>query len=229
MKPKTTRETKLDETISSIDADRLESTRQTISEEIAEAQAEVDAKSMKAKEPVKSIGKTQAVKVLAEMTEKNDERTEKLDLITDIQLILVDRFQKLSKLMLVATVLMGLGLVAMAAGLAFGLSISNQVTNLLERQEALVKSIDEAKASVEEAKASVDQTQAKVDQVADKVPEVEVDPETGETSVLLPQKQKQAPPEPAPTASASSGGPPPGHDPPAPPAPPTGKIRVPLK
>lgn len=220
MTAKSRRDLKLDQTIGSIEPEKLENTRKTINEEIAEARAVVDAKSM---------GKAQVVDALVSMTEQNDKRMEKLDLITDIQLILVDRFQKLFKLMVGVAILMGLCLVAMVAGLGFGLSISKQVTALVATGKDMLEQTKQTKESVEKTQEKVDKTQEKVKEVADKVPEIEVDPETGEKTVLLPAKKK---PDPEPSAS-SKAPPPPGPPPPAgqkpePPAPPQDKIRVPV-
>ena len=239
MKKTKTKGLRLDETIGSIEPSRLEDTRAQV---VAEARATIEASEVKveaADEPKKPGSTTLSMlhSQNEEMAKENDERANKLDLITDIQLILVDRFQTLYKTMVAALVVMGLCLVAMIGGLIFGLTIRDQVDgivaaqgNMLERQEALVEKAEATKKSVEATQKSVEKTEEKVKEVAEKVPEIQVDPDTGKTTVLLPAKPttKRKPKLSPPTPNGAAPPMLPGPKPQGPPPPP-GKIRVPIE
>lgn len=231
MKTKT-KEIQLDETIGSIEPSRLEGTRARV---IAEARAKVSASEVKVIEVADKSKKpgTTTLSMLHEqndeLAKENDKRTEKLDMITDIQLILVDRFQGLYRTMIAALVVMGLCLVAMVGGLNFGLTLRDQIAGLvkaqssmLKRQEKLAANAAAIEKSVEATQKSVENTEKSVKEVAEKVPEVQIDPVTGKTTVLLQTAKPKKHDPPTPNESA-----PPKPRPKHPPAP-SGKIRVPI-
>lgn len=203
-KNKTHRDLRLDETIGSVDATRLASTRKTIHDEIQHAQDRVAVASKEGTTLMssKSVKVEDEAKVEDETTSPpessaEDARLVKLDLITDIQLILVGRFQRLFTVLVITAIVMFLCLAALVVGVIAGFDMRSQVAKLvadqksmLAKQEALVKSAEDTKKSVAETAVKVAQTKKKVDEAVEAAPKVEIDPDTGTvTKVIIPIKR----------------------------------------
>lgn len=183
MKSKTSRELRLDETIGSMVPTKLENTRKTVNEQIQEAK-DTDAEADATPEPT------------------TDDRLAKLDLITDIQLILVDRFQRLFKVMVGTAAVMLLCLIALVVVIIAGFNMSHQVARLvttqrsmLNEQKALVQTSKDTKEAVKDTAEKVLATKEKVDEVVDSSPKLEIDPDTGKTKVVVPVKRPKKDPD----------------------------------
>lgn len=207
------REFRLDQTISSADPTRLDATRKVVHEEIQEAREAVAEAERKSNPPGVVVEEA-----TPEPQSIDDQRLEKMDLITDVQLILVGRFQRLFKAVIAAITLLCLCLAAMVVGVVTGLQMQGQVGQVVADQKAMME--EQAKANEEQAKIAkqvkdtsekVKETKDKVEEVADKVPEIEVDPKTGKKTVLLPTKaESTANPNTMKTAKPPGPKPPPG-------------------
>ena len=162
-----------------------------------------------------------------------DERTKKLDLITDIQLILIRRIQNMVKWVVAIVAVAVLCLATVVVGVVVGVDIRDDVTAIRDDvravtgdQKAMMEAQEESHLKAEKVAEDVKETKEKVQEVADNVPKVEIDPETGEKVLVVTEKR---PPKPKGSAAPAPKG---KQYPPRPSwhkrPPPQGKYRVPL-
>lgn len=198
------RQTKLDQTMGSVSPERLEQTRQ----EVEEARQKLSSP----KPPAPAAAPVEGAE--GEPTESEGaHRMRKLDLIQDVQLILVDKYQKGTKLMMGAVVLMVLSLLGLV-GLFFKNSelhtrleaLQSEQQKLIESQGHIERKAEETKEVIDETKKTVDETQKKVDEAVEAAPKIEID-ESGKAKVVLPVKQAddkpRKKPKPAPSGSSA--------------------------
>lgn len=189
------RQTKLDSTISSVAPARLQATRQAVEAE-------------RKKTPMNLPSMDQ------EPASETTERLKQLDLIQDVQLILIDKYQRGTKLMMGAVVLMLVSLAGLGRLIWKNNELFSQIEALQAEQQKLIdrgaqieKKTDETKQTIDETKQTIDATKEKVDQAVEEAPKIEID-EAGKAKVVVPvrkfrPKAKKGMGPPAPPTSAS--------------------------
>lgn len=173
------RQTKLDRTVGSMSPARLEQTR-------ADVEFEIERQKLATPIPEPEDPPVSA-------------RMRQLDLIQDVQLILVDRYRFASRMILVAVVLLGFGLVGVSGLIWKNFDLQERLAlmqdtqdKLIERGAALERKTDETKAKIDEAKETIDETKVKVDQAVDAAPKIEIDAR-GQPKVVLPIAKSASP------------------------------------
>ncbi len=190
---------RLDETIGSVTPAKLEATRQHVQSEIeAQTKGEIPTLSSVMWPPLTPTP------VLA-APEPEDERIRKLDIITDVQLVLVEKYRRAATLMWVAIALLVLSLASLTVGVFVGLAMQRQLASIaseqqgvIDEQKAAKKAAEETKAEVLSAKQTVNETAKKVDEAVEASPKIEID-NTGKAKVVVPIK-KSDDPKPRPTS-----------------------------
>lgn len=191
------RQTKLDQTMSSVTPERLEATRQEVEVERQKLSSPKPPPLPPEEDPPLSDGA---------------QRMKKLDLIQDVQLILVDKYRLGTKLMWGALGLMTLSLFGLTGLILKNFELHNRIaelqaeqTKLIERGAQIERKTDETKKSVDETKLQLDETQKKVDEAVEASPKIEIDAQ-GKAKVVLPVKKSddKQQPKPKPTAKPGS-------------------------
>lgn len=125
-----------------------------------------------------------------------DSRLAKLDLISDVQLILIDKYRSGAKLMVAAITVMVFILAAQILQFSRTLSLHGRVIVLAEKQETMMKEQQkliedsaESKKGVEQVRVAVARTEEKVDEAVEASPKLEYDPDSGKTKVVVPVKR----------------------------------------
>lgn len=179
------RQTKLDTTISSVSPEAMERTRQ-----------EVDAVRQKLDEHDQSIF-IEPSDLISEPPGPpplpgEKERIDKLQLIQDVQLILVDKYKRGSQLMLGAFVLLLIGTIGIGGIYLKNLELYDQMALLQEEQRKsnesqhkIAESASQIEKKAEETKDAVEATQKKVDKAVEAAPKIEVDAQ-GRTKLVVP-------------------------------------------
>lgn len=179
------RQTKLDTTISSVSPEAMERTRQ-----------EVDAVRQKLDAHDQSIF-IEPSDLISEPPGPppppgEKERLDKLQVIQDVQLILVDKYKRGTQLMLGAFVLLLIGTIGIGGIYLKNLELYDQMALLQEEQrksnESLPKiaeSQTQIEKKAEETKDAVEETQKKVDKAVENAPKIEVDAQ-GRTKLVVP-------------------------------------------
>ena len=202
------RQTKLDSPISSVTPERLETTRQ-----------EVDAVRMKLDEHDKSIH-IEAGDLISDRPPplpspgdlEAEARLDKLNLIQDVQLILVDKYRQGTRIMWVAILLLVAGsggIISLYVKLTDAITevtllkddlrqVVNNVARIADSQSKIEKSTDKTQVALEE-------TNTKLDAAVEASPKIEVDAK-GNTKLVVPVKtanpkasKPQPQPKPVPT------------------------------
>jgi len=208
------RQTKLDTTMSSVTPARLEATRQEVEierQKLSSPKPEVPTEEVVPGEesPPPSSGTT--------------ERMQKLDLIQDMQLILVDKYRRGTTIMMGAVAMMALSLLGLTGLIAKNYELHDSLQAMQEAQQKLI----ERGAQIEK---KTDETKQKVTQAVDEAPKIEIG-EDGQARVVLPFRKHRHHPTPSPEPSDSEPAPstPPSvPEPPPPPPPPNPKHTAPL-
>lgn len=179
------RQTKLDTTISSVSPEAMERTRQ-----------EVDAVRQKLDEHDQSIF-IEPSDLISEPPGPpplpgEKERLDKLQVIQDVQLILVDKYKRGSQLMLGAFVLLLIGTIGIGGIYLKNLELYDQMALLQEEQRKsnesqhkIAESASQIEKKAEETKDAVEATQKKVDKAVEAAPKIEVDAQ-GRTKLVVP-------------------------------------------
>lgn len=179
------RQTKLDTTISSVSPEAMERTRQ-----------EVNAARMKLDEHDSAIFIEPADLISEPPTPPplpgEKERLDKLQVIQDVQLILVDKYHRGSKLMIGAFILLLVGTVGIGGIYLKNAALYDQMVALQEEQRKFNESQHKIVASQEslekktnEAKDLAEATKKKVDAVVEAQPKIEVDAQ-GRPKLVVP-------------------------------------------
>lgn len=216
MSDKDPKSIQLDKTIGSVSAEKLDETRKHVAAEMQAARKKLD----DAEEAPE-----------AEEESPEDIRLRKLDIITDVQLVLVEKYRKAAQLMWVAIACLVLCIVGLALGALIGIDVQSKIGHLLSEQQGIVaeqkaakQAAEEAKQEAAETKKQVVETSKKVDEAVEASPKIEIDAQ-GKATVVVPVKtakkdEKDLPPKsPAPKGTGS----------PPPPAPPPPKAEFPIQ
>lgn len=197
---------RLDETIGSVTPAKLEATRQHVQSEIeAQALRSADIPTLSSATESPSLRQVEwppltPTPVLASLPpEPEDERIRKLDIITDVQLVLVEKYRRAATLMWVAITLLVLSLASLTVGVFVGLAMQRQLASIaseqqgvIDEQKAAKKAAEETKAEVLSAKQTVNETAKKVDEAVEASPKIEID-NTGKAKVVVPIKKSDDP------------------------------------
>lgn len=174
---------RLDQTIGSITPEKLEETRRHVAAE---------------------SGRKHEVVSVVTVVEEEDDRIKKLDIITDVQLILVEKYRRAATLMWVAIGLLALCGLGLGVGALIGLDVQERLIALakeqqemLEEQQQAKKAAEEAKKQAAETKREISETKKKVDEAVEASPKIEID-EQGKAKVVVPIKKAEPEPKPEP-------------------------------
>jgi hypothetical protein len=213
--------------IKSITPEQLEKTR-------AEVHAEVE--NSKIVEAVDAEGEDEDDEDDEDETEESveGERLAKIDMISDIQLILIDKYRSGLKLLMVCMLLSLAVFAAQVLQFFRTMSLHGSVIVLQEdqrkvlaQQEDMAKSAAENKKDVEQVRIAVKRTEDKVEEAVESSPKIEIDDKGKVTKVIVPvkkagSKKKKDPkdePEPKPKPELPPPPKPVQQNPPPPPAP----------
>lgn len=176
---------RLDQTIGSITPEKLEETRRHVAAESGR------------KHEVVSVEVA-----VAGVAEEEDARIKKLDIITDVQLILVEKYRRAATLMWVAIGLLALCGLGLGVGALIGLDVQERLIALakeqqqmLEEQQEAKKAAEEAKKQAAETKREISETKKKVDEAVEASPKIEID-DQGKAKVVVPVKKAEPEPKP---------------------------------
>jgi uncharacterized protein HemX len=180
------RQTKLDTTIGSASPEAMERTRQ-----------EVDAARMRLDEHDQSVF-IEPSDLISEPPSPpplpgEKERLDKLALIQDMQLILVDKYRKGAKLLWVALVLLAIGIVGVGVLIWKNNDLQAHIRAFQEEQRQFKDSqtkIAESQTKIEQkteaTKDAIEETQKKVDAAVEATPKIEVDAQGRPTKIVVP-------------------------------------------
>ncbi len=169
------RQTKLDTTMSSVSPESMERTRQ----EVAAARMRLDAQDQAIFiEPSDLVSERPGPPPLP----GEKARLDKLQVIQDVQLILVDKYKRASKLMLGAFALIFIGTVGIGGIYLKNAALYDQMVALHEEQRKfnesqhkIVASQETLEKKTDEAKDLAEETKKKVDAAVESQPKIEVD------------------------------------------------------
>lgn len=120
------------------------------------------------------------------------ESSDKLDIITDVQLILVEKYRRAAQLLWVAIGLLVLCGLGMMVGAAIGIDVqdklvklSNEQAIVLAEQRAAKVAAEEAKLKAAETKQEVTATKRRLDDAVEASPKIEIDAR-GKAHVVVP-------------------------------------------
>lgn len=208
MSDKDPKSIQLDKTIGSVSAEKLDETRKHVAAEMEAARKKLDDD-----EETPTAAESPA-------PSPEDERLRKLDIITDVQLVLVEKYRKAAQLMWVAIVCLILCLLGLIGGALIGIDIQNKIAHMLVEQKMVLSEQKAAKQAAEAAKEKANETAKKVDETSKKVdeaveasPKIEIDAQ-GKAKVVVPVRKKEEPSPKAPPTTATGSPPPPAPPPP---------------
>lgn len=194
------RQTKLDTTIGSVSPEAMERTRQ----EVDAARTKLDEHDQSVFiEPSDLISEPPGPPPLP----GEKERIDKLQIIQDVQLILVDKYQKGAKLLWAALVLLAIGIAGVGVLIWKNNDLQSHIQAFQEEQRQFKDSqtkIAEAQTKLElkteATKDAVEETQKKVDAAVEATPKIEVDAQ-GKAKLVVPATSASAPPKKTPVTS----------------------------
>ena len=169
--------------------------------QLAKTRAEVHAEVDKAREP-EPEPESEEVSVEVETVESEPpevdceaERLAKLDLISDVQLILVDRYRSglrlLTACMFLSIAVLGAQVLQFFRTMSLHGSVivlQDEQRKLLTEQEKAATAAEANKKEVAEVRLAVQQTQDKVEEAVEASPKIEID-EKGKAKVVVPVKK----------------------------------------
>lgn len=130
--------------------------------------------------------------------DKNNDRIDKLDLISDVQLIVVGKFQSIVRLMWVAIIIVLFVLAAQVLQFFRQLDLQGKIIvisesqhKMLEEQRKIVETAKENTQKVAEVKKEVSETKEQVKEAVEASPKIEIDPASGKAKVVVPVKKSK--------------------------------------
>lgn len=196
---------RLDETLSNVTPEELARARRHVAEKVAEAEAgslppptgEKRTTSSSTQKAITSAAEEAATAVV-------NQRIDKLDLISDVQLVLVDKLLGATKLLWVSVILFGISAIGLVFGVLLGLEVLDRQKEIVVEQRAARVAAQEAKKEATATKEQIEATALKVDEAVRSTPKLEIDAE-GTAKVIVPVKKDDLDedPPPAPKVAAA--------------------------
>lgn len=162
-------------------------------EQLAKTRAEVHAEVGKARDEIPEPEEGEEPEAAPE--ESASERLTKIDLISDVQLILIDKYRKGLQLLMVCLFLSIAVLAAQVLQFFRTMSLHGSVIvlqeeqrKLLTEQERAARAAEDSKKGVEEVRIAVKRTEDKVEEAVEASPKIEID-EKGKAKVVVPVKK----------------------------------------
>lgn len=171
--------TKADDLVKSITPEQLEKTRSEVHKEVRTQNEPDDCEDEK-----------------EDCAKKKEKKIDKVDLISDVQLITVGKLQGVVRLLWAAIIIVLLVLAAQVLQFARQLDlqgkfivISESQREMLEEQKKIVEAAKESDRKVAEVKKEVSETKEQVKEAVEASPKIEIDPDSGQAKVVVPVKK----------------------------------------
>jgi len=164
----------LDKTIGSVSPEKMEETRRHVEQVMSrtgEQEALPDLPTLAAAQP-----------------SEEDERLLKLDIITDVQLVLVEKYRRAAALMWVAIIILFIGACVGVVAILFVADVGDRVSAVAAQQDKVLKAQEEAVKQGNATQEAVAETKKKVDEAVEASPKIEID-EQGKAKVVVPVRQ----------------------------------------